>query len=125
MTTVNFKLRLIDRAFTLAKNILLLVDNFPNKRSAVIIADQMIRSGTSIGANIVEAQAGSTKKDFINFLNHALKSANETVFWLKLANEIDKNQTEKIFILKGETEELAKILGASISTLKAKEKLHI
>lgn len=91
MTTENFKQRLIDRAFTLAKNTLLLVDNFPHKRSATIIADQVIRSSTSIGANIVEAQAGSTKKDFINFLNNALKSANETVFWLRLASEIDKN----------------------------------
>jgi len=49
--------------------------------------DQLIRSATSIGANIVEGRAGSSKNDFINFIVIALKSANETKYWLCLIRD--------------------------------------
>ncbi len=84
------------------------------------ICRQLIRSGTSIGANIIEAQAGSSKKDFANFLNHALKSANETKYWLGLLRDSKKSPEEKIAPLLKETTELANILGASIKTLRGK-----
>ena len=45
------------------------------------IFDQLLRSATSIGANVVEGGSGSTKRDFINFFHIALKSANETKYW--------------------------------------------
>ncbi len=115
--------RLIQRAFALARLVLGMIDKFPKKRSAWVIADQLLRSATSIGANIIEAQAASSKKDFINFLNHALKSANETKFWLALARDLDKELIPEINNLLKEVEELAKILGSSISTLKGKNKL--
>ncbi|MEW6163180.1 MAG: four helix bundle protein [Nitrospirota bacterium] len=54
----------------------------------------MLRSATSIGANIIEAQAASSRRDFRNFLNHALKSANETKFWRR-----NKLGTHPIFLL--------------------------
>jgi four helix bundle protein len=57
--------------------------------------DQLIRSATSIGANIVEGKAGSTKKDWKKFLIIALKSANEAKYWLCLIRdtiEVDKNK---------------------------------
>ncbi len=62
----DFKRRLIGRAFSLAKRVIRLTDKFPQKRSAFVIADQLIRAITSIGANIIEAQAASSKRDFIN-----------------------------------------------------------
>lgn len=86
-----FKRQLINRAFTFARAVISLADKFPSKRSAWIITDQLIRAATSIGANIIEAQAASSKRDFINFLNHALKSGNETKFWLALAKDLDPN----------------------------------
>jgi four helix bundle protein len=55
--------------------------------SEPVIRRQVIRSGTSIGANYFEASAASSKKDYINFFRHALKSANETRFWLALVND--------------------------------------
>jgi len=122
-TNKNFKKRLIIRAFQLARQVIKLVDKFPNKKSARVISDQLLRSATSIGANIVEAQAASSKKDFINFLNHALKSGNETKFWLALAKDLDAKLINQIDKILKETDELVKILGSSIATLKGKKKL--
>lgn len=120
---VEFKKQLIAKAFILARKIIALVDKFPNKRSAWIIADQLLRAATSIGANIIEAQAASSKKDFVNFLNHALKSGNETKFWLALSKDISLENKEEINSLLKEVDELVKILGSSIATLKGKKKL--
>ena len=123
MDNTEFKRRLIQRAFDLARRAMVFVDKFPNKRSAWIITDQLLRAITSIGANIIEAQAASSRKDFINFLNHSLKSGNETKFWLALSKELDPKLIEEAELLLKETDELVKILGSSISTLKGKNKL--
>ena len=123
MQNEEFKKQLINRAFVFARKVIALVDKFPNKRSAWIITDQLIRAATSIGANIIEAQAASSKRDFINFLNHALKSGNETKFWLALAKDVAPNLVDEINNLLKEVDELVKILGSSISTLKGKKKL--
>jgi four helix bundle protein len=64
MTNDDFKKKLINRAFKLARETLVLVDKFPQKRSSWVISDQLLRACTSIGANIIEAQAASSKKDF-------------------------------------------------------------
>jgi len=120
MDNSAFKNRLITRAFKLAKEAITLVDKFPNKRSAWVIADQLLRAVTSIGANIIEAQAASSKRDFTNFLNHALKSGNESKFWLALAKDLDTKLAPQIDILLKETDELVKILGSSIATIKGK-----
>ena len=118
MEKEEFKKMLKLRAFNLARNIMKLTDKFPQKRSAWVISDQLLRSATSIGANIIESQAASSKKDFINFLNHALKSGNETKFWLALAKDLDDKLIPEIEKQLKESDELVKILGSSISTLK-------
>ena len=88
-----------------------------------MVSDQLLRSITSIGANIIEAQAASSKRDFINFLNHALKSANEANFWLSLSKDLAPNShLKEIDSLLKEAKELSKILGSSIATLKGKKK---
>lgn len=119
----EFKEKLISRSFELARSVIALVDKFPKKQSAWVITDQLLRSATSIGANIIEAQAASSKRDFVNFLNHALKSGNETKFWLTLAKDISPKQIGDMDRLLNEVNELVKILGSSIATLKGKKKL--
>lgn len=119
----QFSQILIKRAFNLSRNVIALVDKFPKKRSAWVISDQLLRSITSIGANIIEAQAASSKRDFINFLNHALKSGNEAKFWLALAKDIALKDKKEIEELLKEVDELVRILGSSIATLKGKKKL--
>ena len=88
--------------------------------SAQIIAKQLLRAATSIGANIVEAQAGSTKRDFTNFFSYALKSANESKFWLGLLRDSGKSDKQPTDRLLAETNEISNILGSSIITLKGK-----
>jgi len=85
---------------------------------AKIGKDQLLRSGTSIGANYIEAIAGSTRKDFTNFLSHALKSANESKFWLSLLKDTKKGNLTKIDTLLKELIQIANILASSIKTLR-------
>lgn len=123
MNNEEFKKMLKLRAFNLARNVIKLVNKFPSNRAAWVISDQLIRAATSIGANIIEAQAACSKKDFINFLNHSLKSGNETKFWLALSRDLDSKLIPEIEKLLKETDELTKILGSIISTLKGKKKI--
>ncbi|MEK7147107.1 MAG: four helix bundle protein [Patescibacteria group bacterium] len=125
MQNNNSKLKtdLKTRAYLYALQIIRLIDSLDKKDFSVeVLAKQLLRSATSIRANIIEAQAGSTKRDFTNFFSYALKSANESKFWLGLlrdAKKIDKNAINKLL---QETTELSNILGSSILTLKGKRK---
>lgn len=76
--------------------------------------DQLLRSGTSIGANVVEAKAGSSAKDWKNYLVIALKSANETKYWLCLIRDTMSVDKEKIRELVKEADEIAKIIASIV-----------
>lgn len=118
---LKFKTDLKKRAYIFALNIIELIDSLNKKDLSIqVISKQILRSGTSIGANIIEAQAGSSKKDFTNFLTYALKSANETKFWLCLLRDSNKATKTEIENLLDECNQLANILGSSILTLKGK-----
>ena len=82
MDNKDYKKQLLERVIKFGRDSIKFVDSLPNRRSCWIIGDQYLRSSTSVGANVVEAQASSSRKDFINFLTHALKSANESKYWL-------------------------------------------
>lgn len=112
------------RAYMLAIHSIAFIDKLEQKDFTVqIISKQSLRSITSIGANIIEAQAGSSRRDFVNYLSHALKSANESKFWLGLLRDSKKCNAEQANLLLKEVIEIANILGASISTIKGKRKL--
>lgn len=88
------------------------------------IKSQLTRSGTSIGANYFEAEAASSKKDFQKFFHHALKSANESKFWLATLRDAElapKDAIKEIEDLLQETKELANILASSLLTMKGKK----
>lgn len=120
-TEQNAKLNIKGRAYSFALSTIKLIDTLSNCRANIIIGDQLLRSATSIGANIVEAQAASSRKDFKNFLNHALKSANETKFWLSLLKDSGKKPEYEINPLLNEAKELSNIFASSILTLKNKK----
>lgn len=82
------------------------------------IFDQLIRCGTSIGANLVEGTAGCSKKDFINFYHIALKSANETKYWLCLIRDNLACNKENIVLIINEANEISKIIASSIIKMK-------
>lgn len=84
------------------------------------VCDQLIRSTTSIGANINEAQGANSRKDFANYFQIALKSARETRYWIQVVERYDRKYQVIITKLYEETEHLINILQASIKTLRAK-----
>jgi four helix bundle protein len=97
------------------------LDTLPKDTSSQVIANQLLRSATSVGANIVEAKGASSKKDFTNFFCNSLKSANESLYWLGLLRDAKKINDTQLEYLLTETKELANILGSSILTLKGKK----
>ena len=85
-----------------------------------VMANQIYRSGTSIGANIAESRFAQSKADFVNKLNVALKEAGETEYWLKSiysSGLIDEKGYESMII---DNTEIIKMLVASIKTMKNK-----
>lgn len=82
-----------------------------------VIFEQLVRSGTSVGANYVEALGASSKKDFRRFLSYALKSGNESKYWLALIKDMKYDHTQQWNDAMNEIEEITKILGKSVATL--------
>ena len=78
--------KLVDLSFEFSVAIVNLVDGVTMPKSSYMV-DQVARAGTSVGANIHEAQYAQSKKDFISKLEIALKEANETSYWLKLLHQ--------------------------------------
>lgn len=82
-----------------------------------VIVDQLMRSGTSVGANYIEATGSPTTKDFRKFLAYSLKSCNESKYWLALIRDSGIDDSEELNWLLQEAVEIANILGKSVSTL--------
>ncbi|PAW92917.1 hypothetical protein CKK33_05195 [Mucilaginibacter sp. MD40] len=98
---------------------MLFISNARYDRIYFSVFDQLLRSGTSIGANIIEAKSGSSTKDFRNFYNIALKSANETKYWICLIRDtILLDEKEKLNKLLNEADEISKIIASIIINLK-------
>jgi four helix bundle protein len=119
----KIKNEFMERCYNFSIAVIKLTIKLPEKRVYWTVSDQLIRSATSIGANIIEGKSASSKKDFIRYYEIALKSANETKYWLGLlrdALDADKTETNKLM---HETTELAKILAASVITMKGKNQI--
>ncbi|MEK9135696.1 MAG: four helix bundle protein [Bacteroidota bacterium] len=106
-------------AFTL--KLIELIDRLPHDNVGRRLGDQLIRSGTSIIANYVEAKAASSRRDFINYFTIALKSANESKLWISLLKDSGRLKGIESEWIAKELEEISNILAASIITLKAKK----
>ena len=117
----KLKTELKHRAYQYSIKMIEFIDRLPPDTSTSVITKQLLRSATSIGANIVEAKGASSKRDFTNFFSHSLKSANESLYWLGLLRDAKKMNNPQLEYLLGETKELANILGSSILTLKGKK----
>ena len=114
----KFKIDIKQKCYQSSLKIIAITDKLPNKRSAWIITDQLIRSATSIGANLVEASASISRLEFKKFFEISLKSANETKYWLGLLKDTKLAKIEDIETLLAETDHIANILAKSIISLK-------
>lgn len=113
----KFKNSLQERCCALSIKVINLCDKLPQKRSAWVIADQLIRSTTSIGANLVESRASSSRLEFKKFNEIALKSANETLYWLYLLKDTSLTTTS-LEPLIDETEQIAKMIASGVIKIK-------
>ena len=89
-------------------------------RKEFVLSKQMLRSGTSIGANIRESEHAQSKADFIHKLSIALKEANETEYWIDLLFETKYLSQTEFDIIKPKIVELLKLLTSIINTSKTK-----
>lgn len=98
------------KSFDFAVRIVRLYQYLSSEKKEFVLSKQLLRCGTSIGANISEAQHGQTKADFNAKMNIALKEANETVYWLRLLHETNYLNEKEFNSLEPEITEIVKIL---------------
>ncbi|MFN5335166.1 MAG: four helix bundle protein [Bacteroidota bacterium] len=109
-----------ERCYEFSKLIVLFINRNEFKRIHYSLIDQLLRSSTSIGANVIEGRSGNSRRNLEYFFSIALRSANETKYWLCLIRDtININKTE-INELILEANQLSNIIGKSILTLKTK-----
>jgi four helix bundle protein len=108
-----------EHTFRFALNIVRLCQKIEDKvGTSRTLALQLLRSGTSVGANVEEAQAGQSRADFISKYSIALKEIRETRYWLRLMAESAIVDVHAIYPLIEEAAELSRILGAIVSRSK-------
>ena len=108
------------KSLNFAKRIIKLYKYLCNEKKEFILSKQILRSGTSIGANITEAEYGISRKDFLAKMYIAFKECAETLYWLELLHSsgyLDTNQYESI---KSDCDELMKMLSAITKTTSEK-----
>ena len=107
-----------ERLLEYAARIIKLVESLPNTIAGRRIGDQLLRAGTSAGANNEEAQGGESKIDFPHKLQIALKEMRESNYWLRLLAKAEIIKADRLKDLIEESNELRAILSKSVATAK-------
>lgn len=110
------------RLYSLILRTIKLVVSANKNQTTTIIGGQLIRSITSILANYTEGYAASSKRDYANYFNHCLKSANESKVWVSLLRDTGNADKEEAESILQELDEISNIFGSSILTLRGKRK---
>ena len=105
-----------------ALKIISLYKHLVSVKSEHVLAKQLLRSGTSIGANVRERKNAQSKADFVNKLAIALKEADETQYWLELLCESEIIEQEQFDSLNDDLKEIIAIITSSIKTAKTNAK---
>ncbi len=106
------------KSFAFAIRIINLYKYLCDEKREFVLSKQLLRSGTSIGANVEEAIGGQSDKDFLSKMSIAYKESRETLYWLKLLFETKYLNKEQFENLHNEAEELCKIIGKIQITMK-------
>lgn len=114
----ELKIKIRERTFDFAIEIVKLSRAFKKESASLVISNQLLRSGTSVGANVKESQSAQSKKDFIHKLEIALKEARETEYWLLISKEAALVGINLVDPLLVEVDEIIKILVTIIKKLK-------
>jgi four helix bundle protein len=114
----KFKEDFVKRLVRFSVRSIKLAERLKTKRHLWTITDQCVGSSTSIGANVVEAKSSSSRRDYLRFFEIALKSANETKYWLIVIQESEPEFLEEARELYKECDEISRVIGSSVLTLK-------
>jgi four helix bundle protein len=109
-----------NKSFDFAFKILKLYSSLVEEKKELVISRQILKSGTSIGANVEEALGRQSDKDFLSKISIAYKEARETKYWLKLIKASQWLEGQNIDDLQNDCEELLKILGSIQISVKKK-----
>ena len=115
----RYKIRIEDLTLDFAKNILFLSKDLTSVGKEFVVSKQILRSGTSIAANVTEAEHPQSDADYLSKINIALKEANETKFWLRLLKECGYIHEDRYMTLKNDCEQIIRIL---VTIVKKKKK---
>ena len=111
-----------NRTKKLALRIISLVESLPNTKSAVVIGNQLLRSGTSVGANYRAACRAKSNADFIAKMGIVEEEADESAFWIEFAVDAKMVEPERVADLLDETNQLVAIFVASINTARGRKR---
>ncbi|MEK7502378.1 MAG: four helix bundle protein [Patescibacteria group bacterium] len=120
MADNEWKKSFLDRLLKFSVSVVNLSNQLPKTPAGFAIASQFIRSGTSIGANVEEAQDASSAKDFVQKLSIALREARETNYWLRIMQMTGMTSKEEISREILECGEIVAILTSSVKSSKKK-----
>ncbi len=109
-----------DKSFAFALRIVKLYKHLTNQKKEYVLSKQLLRSGTSIGAMVREAEQAESKADFIHKLSVALKEANESEYWIELLHNSDYIDTQGFESISSDLKEILRLLISIIKTAKKK-----
>lgn len=112
------------KSYDFAIRIVRLYQHLSATKKEYVLSKQVLRAGTSIGANVEEAIGGQSRADFISKLGIAYKEARETSYWLRLLKDTDYLTEAEFQSIHADAEELCRIIGAIQKSTKAKPRDH-
>ena len=114
---------ILNKSFSFSVRIVNLYKYLCSEKKEYVLSKQLLRSGTSIGANVNEAQAAQSKNDFISKMSIASKEARETKYWIELLISTDylKDKESYVESLKFEIDEIVKLLSSIVKSMKVSD----
>ncbi len=107
-----------ERTYAFGLEIVRLSRRLPDDRTGRVLGNQLLKSGTSIGANVQEAAAGYSREDFTYRMTVALRESRETLYWLRMIRDAGIVHEDDMRDIIKESDEIGKVLGAIIRTTK-------
>jgi four helix bundle protein len=107
-----------DRTFRFACAVATLVVNLETEYRVRSILDQLLRSGTSVGANLEEAKAASSRREFLKYVQISLRESREAIYWLRICAELKIGPEAELRGLRGEGDQISRIIGAIVVSTK-------
>ena len=122
MVSANGQIDIPKRSFSFGVRVLKLVRALPRDLAGQVVARQLARCGTSIGANVEEAQAAQSKADFARRMNIARAEAKEALYWMRMVAEAGILPKQRLGPLSKEADELIRVLTAIVKTCRENSK---